>query len=397
MAKSWPPKKIAIIYDRVNTPHGGAELVLLAMHEAFPHADLITSVVDLNLAGWARVFPKIKTSWLQNFPGAKNSHRWLAQFMPLAFETLDLSSYELIISVTSAEAKGVLTTPNQLHICYLLAPPRYLYHQQVELLAANWVTQLPGISWLAKLALSYLKWWDQITIHRPDVIVPLSQRVVEQVKVFYNLPPKTLTEVLYPPIDLSQSINQALPESLHIPKNYFLQVARLVPYKKVALSLRAAAKANLNLVVIGTGPDLNQLLNLANELSPQTTGQLKILGSVSAQELAAIYSNCQAVLMPGEEDFGLTALEANHFGKPVIINHLSGAAEVISDQIHGFHLKVISPEALANLMKQTLETRWKIDLLRQNASKYGTSIFVTAVLKRFNTYWQAHHNLVEIN
>jgi glycosyltransferase involved in cell wall biosynthesis len=397
MAQAWPPQHIAIIYDRVNTPYGGAELVLLAIHQAFPQADLLTSVVDLKLASWAKVFPKIKTSWLQNLPGAKNAHRWLAQFMPLAFETLDLSSYDLIISVTSAEAKGILTNPDQLHVCYLLTPPRYLYHQQTELLTASWLTNLPGVNWLAKLALSYLKWWDQIAVHRPDVIIPLSQRVANQLKTFYTLSPKTLTPVLYPPINTNQFFETKLPEQLQISQPYFLQVARLVPYKKVALSLMAAAKANQNLVIVGAGPDLKKLQNLAKKLSSQTTAQLQLLGSVSAETLASIYTNCLAVLMPGQEDFGLTALEANNYGKPVIINQLSGAAEVIIDQVHGFHLKDISVEALAKLMKTALKYPWNSYLLRQNAAKYGTSIFVTALTQRLKTYWQDYNQLNQKN
>src|SRR3990172_2049332 len=119
MKKSSSLPSIALVYDRTNTPYGGAENVLSALHQAFPDAPLYTSLYEPKVAGWALQFPAIHTSFLNRLPILRRFHRWLAWLMPVVFESFDLSAYDIIISVTSAEAKGVLTRPDQLHICYL--------------------------------------------------------------------------------------------------------------------------------------------------------------------------------------------------------------------------------------------------------------------------------------
>lgn len=388
--QNWSALKIAIIYDRVNTRHGGAELVLTALHTAFPQADLITSVADLTEATWAQRFPRVITTWLQKWPGANHLHRWLALFMPLAFESLSLQNYDVILSVSSAEAKGVLTTPHQLHICYLLSPPRYLYHQQTELLEGHWLTRLPLLRQIADLALTYLRWWDQVAIHRPDVLIPLSNRVTQQLQDFYQYPHRKIDKVLYPPIQLLPKLGNTtkLPTGLkNIPAPYFLQVARLVPYKKVALSMEATALAQQNLVVVGEGPDFQKLTHLANYLNQQSASKITLLGTMTTEELNSLYQHCLGVLMPGEEDFGLTALEANAAGKPAIVYALSGAAEVIEAGKHGIHLKTQTQAALAQAMKNLLQQPWSPQLLRQNAAKYDTNRFVAEVTVRLQQFW----------
>ena len=398
MPKTWPPTNVALIYDRINTQHGGAELVLQAIHQIFPTATLFGSVVDLKTALWARSFSKIVPSWLQTLPGAPALHRWLAQCMPLAFELFDLQSYDLVISVTSAEAKGVLTLPGQLHVCYVLAPPRYLYHQKTELMQAQLLTRLPGIKQLALLALNYLRWWDQAAIHRPDVLIPLSEKVTQQLKTLYALPPKTIDPVLYPPVSTpiaELEIADAFPEALlklglSPDKPFFLQVGRLVAYKKTQLSLEAAEKNHQDLVIVGSGPELPRLLwTLKHKKSTDHT-TIAVLGAVDQLLLKQLYQRCATVLAPGEEDFGLTALEANSYGKPVILYEKSGSAEVIQHKKHGLHLKKQTVAELRTAMDVALTQTWTPKLLRQNAAKYDTSIFVTAFEQRLQAHWQ--HN-----
>ena len=141
--------KVALVYDRVNTPFGGAENVLLALHQIYPEAPLYTSVYDPKTAPWAKVF-SVRPSFLQKIPFAKRFHRLFAVLMPLAFESFDLVEFDIVISITSAEAKGVLTKPNQLHICYLLTPTRYLWSHAKE------YEQHRLTGWLRKLVFSYL-------------------------------------------------------------------------------------------------------------------------------------------------------------------------------------------------------------------------------------------------
>lgn len=395
MPKTWPPTSVALIYDRINTQHGGAELVLQAIHQIFPNLTLYGSVVDLTKATWARRFTRVTASWLQWLPGAPSLHRWLAQCMPLAFELLDLHKHDLIISVTSAEAKGVITLPNQLHVCYLLAPPRYLYHQQTELLESQPLTRMPGIKQLAERALSYLRWWDQAAVHRPDVLIPLSAKVAQQVRTVYSPAPQTLDSVLYPPVALASeplAPTAAFPDALlqlglHPDRPFFLQVGRLVAYKKAQLSLAAALLNHQDLVIVGSGPEAGKLRKILKQKDSKNLHTVSLLGAIDASLLHLLYQHCAVVLVPGEEDFGLTAVEANGYGKPVIVYEKSGAAEVIGHKKHGLHLKNQTATELATVMQQAINQTWNAKLLRQNAAKYDTSIFVTAFEQRLQAQW----------
>lgn len=361
--------KIAIVYDRVNTVYGGAEQVLLALQKIYPQAVLLTSVYDRQKARWAQNF-LVKTSFLQKIPFAKNLHRYLAFLMPLAFESLDLSSFDIIISVTSAEAKGVVTRRDQLHFCYLLTPPRYLYHYKTEYLEKNPFLSLPLIKNLAKFLLSYLEKWDQIAIFRPDVVVPIAEIVRERAKDFYKK--LQLAPVIYPPIDSS-----LLKIKTTLEKNdYYLMVSRLVPYKNVKAAILACQYLQRKLIIVGEGPEEKSL----KEIAQDSTIFKKNLHKT---ELAKLYQNCLGLLSPGLDDFGIAALEGNLFGKPVIINCLSGASELIKDRIHGLHLNYKlgdSQEIIAqNLIRSIIELeKRKFDSrsLCQNALKYDTNSFV---------------------
>lgn len=375
--------KIALVYDRVNTQYGGAEHVLLALHQAFPDAPLYTAVFDQQANRWAQVFT-IKTSWVQSIPFAGKIHRLLAPVMPLAFETLDLSEYDVVISISSAESKGVMTSPRQRHICYLLSPPRYLYHQREELVRAAWWSSIPGLAQLGRLGLTYLTWWDSTAMSRPDLIIPLSKTVAHRLQSIYG---RKADEILYPPVVSTtlkpKQTQSALKKFTAQHPNFLLMVARLVPYKRVDLAITAAQALQFPLIIIGTGPEKAKLRKLQNEKTLQ-------LDSVSDAELAWLYSHTQTVLVPGIEDFGLTALEANAYGKPAIVHHKAGVAEVIQDGVHGVHLQSQSNPALIDAIKKSQMISFDRFKLRQNARKYDTSIFVARFRQLVQMDWIEH-------
>src|SRR3990167_10742564 len=171
--------KVAVVYDRVNK-WGGAERVLLALHEMFPDAPLYTSVYDERNAPWAKVFPRVYTSFLQKFPFAKSNHEFLALLMPLAFELFNFDEYDLVISVTSEAAKGIITKPETLHICYMLTPTRYLW-SHYDLYFKN-----PILRFISKPAVNYLRNWDKIAAQRPDKIIAISTEVQRRIKKYYG-------------------------------------------------------------------------------------------------------------------------------------------------------------------------------------------------------------------
>ena len=391
--------KVALIYDRVNTSYGGAEEVLLALKKAFPQADLFTSLYNPKKAKWAKDF-NVKTSFLQKIPFIKNKHRLLAVFMPLAFENLDLSNYDIIISVTSAEAKGVITRKDQLHICYLLTPPRYLYHYRESYINKSRILKLPIINELADIALEYLKEWDQIAIYRPDVIIPISKAVAQRVKKYHHFLPET---IIYPPVDTKLSHNFYLPKGefeakLKTDSDYYLVVSRLVPYKNIDLAIKAAAQLRKKLVIIGEGPQEKYLKKLAKKLEKKAGFKREKLiifkKKLHPKILAKTYLNATALLMPGIDDFGITALESNLYGRPVLINQQSGAAELITEGKTGIKMKYQEKdnekEIINNLIlaiKKLEKTKFNAETLSKNALKYDTNSFVRNFAEKVNALY----------
>lgn len=358
-------KKIALVYDRVNTPYGGAENVLLALHQLYPEAPLFTSVYDPQQAPWANVF-NVKTTFLQKIPGAKSHHRWLAPLMPLAFESLDLSEYDVILSVTSAEAKGVITRADQLHICYLLTPPRYLYSHKHSTVNSRFLTKIWPIRWFVQKLLQYLKWWDQVAIHRPDSIIPISQRVAKRVNKYYGI---QLKKVIYPPVEVAQTTKNEKRKT----KNYFLIVSRLVYYKRIDLAITACLKLNQTLIIVGSGPELSHL----KEIIPLKKKDLIIFEqNVTPKKLHTLYNECRAVLMPGIEDFGIVGLEANAHGKPALVNAKSGVAELILHKKHGLHIEKTTVKSLVGMLQTFEKIQFNPQLLIQNSLQYDTNIFM---------------------
>lgn len=360
--------KTALVYDRVNTRYGGAEQVILALHQLFPDAPLYTSVYNPKQAMWAQDLT-VKTSFLQKLPGAKQNHRVFVPLMPLAFEQLDLSDFELIISVTSAEAKGVITKPEQTHLCYLLSPPRYLYSHQREYLQSRPFLNWFGLNLLTKQLLNYLEWWDQAAIHRPDYIIPLSKVIQQRVKTYYDL--ETL-DPIYPPIDVPNTQQTASLAKLKLPKNFNLVVSRLVPYKKIDLAIRACQNLQQPLVIVGAGPQLRRLTQL---VYPHKSPVI-FLGPQPQAVVNSLLAQAKLLLSPGQDDFGLIALQANLQGTPAVINAESGVAEILIEEVGGVKLHSLSVEAIERAIQRADHLDFKSDIMKQIAQKHSMREFL---------------------
>ena len=364
--------KVALVYDRVNTVYGGAEKVLLALHRAFPDAPLYTSVYHPR-AKWANVF-KIKTSFLQKIPFANRFHQFFVPLMPLAFESFDLSEYDIIISITSAEAKGVITKPDQLHLCYLLTPTRYLYSHRAHYEQTHWPFKIPLLRFFSQKIFDYLTWWDRVAAQRPDIIIPISNLVKDRAQEYYQ---RQVAETIYPPFDPQEltppsTIKNYFP--YYLPQEFYLVISRLVPYKRIDLAIHACQRLNKNLVIIGEGPAAAQLKKIANS-------NTYFLGNVTTIQRQAIISQAEAILMPGVEDFGITAIEAIMSDKPIILHQKSGAAELIKDGIGVVLLKKLSINELMTTIKKTTHLELKNSSLKIKLAKYAINDFT----RRFQT------------
>lgn len=366
--------QVALVYDRLNK-WGGAERVLLTLHKLFPDAPLYTSIYDKKRAPWASVF-NVKTSFLQNFPFAMN-HELFAVLMPLAFESFSFDEYDLVISITSEAAKGIITKPKTKHICYCLTPIRYLWSGYDEYF------KNPILRFLSKPAVSYLKFWDKIAAQRPDTYIAISKEVQGRIRKYYGRD----SEVIYPSVDFQKTQNTQLAriseyqnirlsdfpshrstEFSEYSGRYFLIVSRLVPYKKIDLAVKAFNSLGLPLKIIGAGSEFNKLKNMAKS-------NIEFLGYLTDKELVGYYKDCRALIFPGVEDFGLTILEAQNFGKPVIAFRGGGALETIVEGKTGLFFDEQTIESLNKTIKQfnnlTIDPR---DCIQQ-ASKFSFEKF----------------------
>jgi glycosyltransferase involved in cell wall biosynthesis len=342
--------RTAIVYDRVNK-WGGAERVLLALHEMFPEAPLYTSVYDAKHAPWAKVFPEIKTSFLQKFPFAKSNHELLPVLMPLAFESFDFSDFNLVISVTSEAAKGIRTKPGTMHLCYLLTPTRYLWSHYDDYFGSALFRLL------TKPLTRYLKNWDKAASARPDKIIAISSEVKERIKKYYGRE----SEIVFPPVDTG-----GVPTSGK--GKYYLIISRLVKYKKVDLAIEAFNKLGYPLTIIGTGKEERHLKHKAKR-------NITFTGEVSENELIKYFVGAKALIMPQEEDFGIVSVEAQAHGVPVIAYKKGGAIDTIIPGKTGVFFESQEPENLIEAVLKFEKMRFVVDNLFTNSKRFSKNEF----------------------
>lgn len=308
---------VALVYDRVNSS-GGAERVLQALHEIYPHAPLFTSVYDPRGAGWAAGWD-VRTSWLQYVPGAATHHRWFGWVMPWIFSQFDVSAYDVVISVSSEAAKAVKTTPQQLHIDYVLTPTRYLWsHQYGTLMSLPWALRP-----IARSVFDWLQKLDFVAAQQADFCVAISDLVAKRVERYYRRVPDT---ILYPPVS---GLQNSIPPSFQPAKPFVFTFGRHVPYKHFEWAVRAACTGLLPLVIAGDGPQTTQLRRLARLHDPLGK-KVFFVGRVSDGELRWYLEHAEQAWFPQIEDFGIAILEAAVAGCPVVAAQQSGAVELLS-------------------------------------------------------------------
>ncbi len=291
-----PDLKVALVHDWLTGMRGG-EKCLEAIVRLFPRADLFTLI---HLPG--KVSPviealPIRTSFIQRLPFAAGSYRSYLPFFPRAVESFDLTGYDLVISTSHCVAKGAVSGPATLHLCYCFTPMRYAWDQYYA-----YFGHLRGLrSALVGRFISHLRLWDAASALRPDRFLTISRFVARRIRKYY----RREAEVVYPPVDID-FFTPGTPGG-----DYYLVVSALAPYKRLDLVVRAAPHLPRPVKIVGTGPEAARLRKLAGP-------GVEFLGWLSASELREAYRGCRALLFPGEEDFGLTPLEAMACGKPVI-------------------------------------------------------------------------------
>lgn len=331
--------KVALIYDWADTNFGGAEKVLLSLKKLYPQAHLFTSFADFKHLSWLKNFTVVKTSFLQLLPPFLLQNKALiAPLMPVAFESFDLQSYDLIISVCSFACKGVLTTPQQQHLCYLLTPTRFLYSHATQY--RSFFLRL-----FTQPFTNYLKKWEKDAIWRPDKLIVLSKLVAQRSRQYYH---RQADEIIYPPFSTTARKKSSLPLSQSAKEDFFLCVARLVSYKKIDLAIKSCLQLGLTLKIIGTGPELKKYQHYVNLHDRRHL--IQFLGNVDQKTLFNCYNKAIALIAPGEEDFGLNIIEANQAQTWVIANQKSGAMELLDSSQAWF-----VPNQTQKALTQTLQ------------------------------------------
>jgi glycosyltransferase involved in cell wall biosynthesis len=363
--------KIAIVYDRVNK-FGGAEQVLLAMHNIWPDAPLYTAVYSPESASWARVF-HVEPSFINAIPFARKHHEFFPWLTPIAFESFSFDGYDAVISVTSAEAKTIITKPKTLHICYCLTPTRYLWSGYEAYRQRAGLGIFDGIAmWTFIRFADRLRHWDYIAGQRPDVYVAISEHVKKRIETYYQ---RSVEHVIYPPVNTSvYDIRRGVEPSRR--GLSFLVVSRLVGYKRLDVLVDAFNYLKLPLVIIGTGKDF---LFLKHKARPNIRFITKKL---TDGELARYYQESSAFIFAGQEDFGIVAAEAQACGKPVLCYSDSGMAEIIRPGKTGELFYEQTVEAIIDVVQKFQPKRYLPDACREQSLKFDTIRFQ----KQFKTF-----------
>ncbi|MDP3963899.1 MAG: glycosyltransferase, partial [bacterium] len=330
--------KVALVHDYL-TELGGAERVLEALCELFPHAPIYTLIYDEKATNGLFKHRRIHTSFLQKLPWSRTRHRNYAWLMPVAIEQFDLGRYDLVISDSASYAKGIVTKPHTVHISYCHTPIRYAWddsHRYVKEFGLP-----PILRSFVPFFLNYLRVWDKEASLRVDAFIANSSFVRDRIRKYYRVD----ADVIHPPVDV-----EFFGKTERAEKKYFLAAGRLVAYKRFDLAVRAFNELKLPLIVAGEGPELNRLKAIAGPT-------IAFKGRITDAELREIYAGARALVFPQEEDFGITAVEAMATGTPVIAFRGGGALEHLAEGETGLFFDYERPGTLARTVERFLEMR----------------------------------------
>ncbi len=346
--------KVALIHDYLNQ-FGGAERVIETLHEIFPNAPVYTSIYKPG--NFPNSFKKmdIRTSFMQDLPFVFDNFRAFAALYPFAFQSFNLKEYDLIISSSSAFAKGVKKRKDAIHVCYCYNPMRFVWRYNEYIKKENFPAVIKS---LLPYSLVPLKFWDLETSKGVDYFIANSNAVATRIKTLYNRD----SEVIYPPIDTKRF------DFKDKNGDYFLIVSRLAAYKRIDIAVKALSLLNIPLKIVGEGPAGKSLKELA-------FSNVEFLGKLSDDEVKPLYSECKALILPGEEDFGMTPLEAAASGRPTIAYAKGGALETVIEGKTGIFFKEPSAESLMEAVLKFDTMMFDKKMLRFHAENFDKEIF----------------------
>ncbi len=345
--------RVALVHDWLIHMRGG-ERVLEALYEIFPDADIFTLFCDRKRLSPALREANIQCSFLHFLPGIKQYYRWLLPILPFAVRTLRLENYDLVISSSHCVAKGCRVPAGALHVCYCHAPARYVWGFREEYFGRY---PLP-VRKLIHGVLERLKRWDLATNREIQFFIANSENTARRIEKFYGRD----SAMIHPPVDTVR-LGQVQEE----PAEGFLIVSALVPYKRVDLAVEAFNRLGLSLTIVGTGPEIKKLRRMARS-------NIRFWGALSDDEVRVQYSQCRALIFPGEEDFGIVPVEAQACGKPVIAYARGGALETITSAT-GVFFSEQTAEALIQAVKRFEQLSFHAAIIKEHAARFDREVF----------------------
>ncbi len=355
--------KAAIVHDWL-TNYGGAERVLQAIADQFPDAPIYTVVYDKEKMGGHFKNHEIRTTYIQKIPFGVKKYNLYLPLLPGAVERLDLTEYDLVISSSTCCAKGVLTRADAIHICYCATPMRYAWDFYFK-----YKNSSGGLKkLLIPLFMKGIRQWDVISSNRVDHFIANSKNVAKRIKKHY----RRESQVIYPFADTEFFTPEGSED-----KGYYFIVTRLVEYKRIDLAVKAFNKLGLPLIIAGEGRELANLKKIAKD-------NIKFTGRISNEEIREYYRGCKAFIFPGEEDFGITPVEAQSTGKPVIAFGKGGALETVIDGVTGVFFPQQTAESLSEAVERFQKLTFDPDVIRKNAENFSKAEFI----RDFNNFVQ---------
>lgn len=351
--------RVVLVHDYLNQ-YGGAERVLEALHELYPDAPIYTSIYDPSRLPPTYRTWDIRTTWMQRLPRVHQQHQIYLPFYPLAFARLRLERCDLVVSSSSAFAKGVRVPAGALHVCYCHSPmrfawdfPRYAAREELH----------PVVKRLLPPLMAWLRRWDRTTAQRIDAIAVNSRTVAERVRRYWGRDAR----VIHPPVD----IERAQPAPPHEVGDYYLIVSRLVPYKRLDIAVEACNRLQLPLWIVGDGRDRPALERIAGPT-------IRFLGTVTDEQKFFLYARCRAAIFPAEDDFGIAQVEVQAAGRPAIALARGGALETVVDGVTGILFPEQSVESLIEALHRFERLYFDPITIRTHAEQFRPERFRTA-------------------
>lgn len=362
--------RIALVHDYL-VQHGGAERVLECFTEIFPNAPIYTLVYDKKAMHGIFEGKNIKTSHLQKLPFAKTKHRLFPPLMPSAIEQFDFSLYDVVLSDSSSFAKGIITGPATLHICYMHNPMRFAWDDCQKYTEDFYFPSL--IKKFIPFAMNYIRVWDKSSADRPDRIIANSNFIARRIEKYY----RRGSIVINPPVNVMK---------FHIsaePKNYFLSVGRLMAYKRYDILIKAFNKLKLPLKIIGRGPEMDRLKKIAGP-------NIEFLGRVSEEKLPEYYADCRAFIFPQEEDFGIVAMEAMASGRPLIAYRGGDIPEHVEEGKTGIFFSRQGADDIVEAVEKFCDADYDPQYIRSKVVKFDKEAFKSKIKRYIEEELEKH-------